>query len=475
MNISNATKAEYFNSDVDKELIVTFPDLNEGEGLVVDMEHIVYETMTLKESILENTSIEFVGCISSEFSVTLYGVTEELKNERVIVDIQVGDTDPIRLFYGIVDSVEMEANHNRRKITAYDLLYTIGNIEVAKWYNRLVFPKNGMKLGSMRTSLFDYIDAQIREKNPNIPPISQVDITLPCDNILIKKYYKPNTLQSINVIKAICQINGAFGIMNRGDANTAPKFEYRILTETGDREGAFPSDELYPPFYPGVINTGDKPTQEIAYYRGVDYQEFLVKPVDAITIRQTDEDEGYTYDPQELGDDGNRYIIQGNMFTYKLPKKTLKLIATSIFSNVSGFSYRPFESESDGMPWIECGLDNIACYVYDWEHDIYVKRKFTVFSRTMSGIQALKDTYVADGEQDQKLFISDIRSQINVINQKTENVEVDLSDYYNKEEINEMLENLEPTGGWSVESVSTLPAQGQPNVLYLVQGEVVVN
>ena len=463
MNVSQETKEKYFSSNVDKELLVYFPDL----VLEVDMEHIVYETMSLKESILESNSIEFVGCIASEFSVTLYGVTDDLKGERIRVSLRVGNTEAIPIFYGVVDSVEMEANHNRRKITAYDLLYTIGNIEVADWYNTLPFPSGGITLGALRNSLFDYINEQI----PISMQVPQVQTTLPCDGLLIQKHYNPSTLQSINVIKAICQINGVFGIINRNGA-----FEYRVLTATGTVDGTFPSDTLYPSsdLYPGVINTGDKPSQNVPYYRGVDYQEFLVKPINALTIRQTDEEEGYTYDPDNLGKEANRYIIQGNMFTYKLPKKTLQLIATSIFLNVSGFSYQPFESESDGMPWIECGLDNISCYVYDWENDEYVRKTFSVFSRNMTGIQALKDTYVADGEQDQKQFISDIKSQIDIINQKTEEVEVDLSDYYNKTEINEMLEGIE-SSGWSVESVSSLPAQGEENVLYLIQGEVVVN
>ena len=461
MNVPQETKEKYFNADVDKVLIVNFPDLN----LTVDMEHIIYETMTLKESILENNSIEFVGCVASEFSVSLYGVRNDLKGQRVVVSIQAGNTDPIRLFYGVVDSVEMEANHNRRKITAYDMLYTIGNVEVADWYNTLPFPKNGIRLGDLRDSLFSYINSKL----PLHLRVPQAFATLPCDSIKVKKLYKPTTLQSINVIKALCQINGVFGMVNRFGT-----FEYRSLTTTGTDEGTYPSDELYPPFYVGIQHTGDRPSQYIPYYRNIDYQEFMVKPVDKLTIRQSDDSKGYTYDPTGQGE--NNYIIQGNMFTYKLSEDVLKRIATSIYPNICGFSYQPFDSESDGLPWLECGLDNVSYYLYDYEEEDYVERKYTILSRTLTGIQALKDSYVADGERDQKQFISDIRSQIDVLKRKTDeikdDIDTDLEDYYDKDEIDDMFENLPQ--GWSVESVEELPPQGQDQVLYLIQGEVVV-
>ena len=477
MNVPEETKQKYLDSSVDKQLLITFPDLNEGQGLNISMEQILFETMSLKESILENSSIEFVGCIASEFSISLYGVREDLKGQRIIVNIQAGNTDPIRLFYGIVDSVEMEANHNKRKITAYDMLYTVGNIEVAKWYKELIFPKNGMTLKAFRTSLFDYIDEKLRQKYPNTNiGVIEKDVVLPCDGIKIKKRYRPSTLQSIVVIKALCQINGVFGMMSRLDINGMCQFEYRILTQTDTKEGSFPGTTLYPPFIPGFQYTGDKPSQYVAYYRSVDYQEFTVKPVDSITIRQSDTDDGYTYRPPDVGEDANTYIIQGNMFTYKLPTKDLQYIASNIFQNVSNFSYQPFESESNGLPWLECGIDGVSYYTYDYEEQEYIRKNFFIFSREIKGLQSIKDNYSAEGEQDQRLFISDVHSQIDIINQKIEDVEVDMSDYYNKEEINEMFEQFEPgTEGWSVESVSSLPTHGEPQVLYLVQGEVVVN
>ena len=465
MNIPESTKAEYFDNAIEKQLVINFPDL----GLTVDMEHIVYESMTLKESIFDGSSIEFVGCISSEFSVGLYGVSQNLKGQRIIASIKTEDTDPIRLFYGIVDSVEMEANHNKRKITAYDLLYTAGNLELAKWYKKLKFP---ISLLNFRNSLFNEIDSQVYAKYGI--HFTQESVSLPNDWVQIKKRYNPSTLRSIDVIKSLCQINGVFGIVNRQGI-----FEYRSLSNTIDIEGAFPGstgEVLYPPFNPGVVPIpgGITPTQSIPYYRGFDYQEFVVKPVEMVTIRQDEEDDGRSY-----GYGANNYIIQGNMFTYKLSKSDLDRIALNVYLNVQGVAYQPVDSENDGLPWVECGVDNVSYYAYDYEQEDFVTKKYYVFSRTLSGIQVLKDNYTADGEQDQRQFITDIGAQIDLIKKKQ--TDVDLSNYYDKDYIDDnyydkdYIDGLDPGGGWSVESVSKLPSNPQMEVLYLIQGEVVVH
>lgn len=487
MNVSNEIKQAFANTSNPRVLDIYFPNLN----LSVDMEHIIQESLSLKESVLENDSIEFVGCVASELSIELYGVREELKGEIIEVKIKVRTsaedvtppvyTDPIPLFYGRVDSVELEANHNKRKITAYDMLYTAGNIEVADWYNSLNFGSRGITLGQIRYSLFSYINTKMYQLTG--VHIEQVYAELPNDEgFYIKKQYAPTTLRSIDVIKSICQINGVFGIINREVTNGTVKFEYRVLSNVIS-DPTYPSDTLYPPFTPGMyISTGDieHPSTYVEYYRSIDYQEYTVKPVDQITIRDNEDDKGVPY-----GSGSNNYIIQGNMFTYKLSEKDIKKIAGNIYPYICNVVYRPFESENDALPWLECGLDVVKYLQYDYEEsaeqgrDVYSEYYYYVFNRNMTGIQALKDEYTATGEQDQRQFLTDVNTRIETIKKQTTEIDVDLSDYYTIEEIEdnyydkEYIDNLDPSG-WKVESVSALPAHGEENVLYLIQGEVVV-
>lgn len=460
MDVSSEIKQLYKSDSTQKTLLVTFPDLD----LTLDVANICADSMTLRESILESNSIEFVGCISSVFELQIYGIYEKLKGERIEVSIQADNTEPIPLFQGIVDSAKMQTNKRYKKITAYDVLYTKGNTEVSAWYNSLSFP---ITLRDLRNSLFSYIG------------ITQAEIELPNDNISIKKQYDPKSLKALNVIKAICQINGAFGIINREGI-----FEYRILAES-IVAATYPSTVLFPstglhPMNPtsqaSSVAAAEIKAESFAYYKTVDYEEYEVKPVDKLTIRQNEDDKGVTY-----GSGTNNYIIQGNMFTYKLAKDVLAVIAENVYKNIQGISYHPFTSVNNGLPWIECGVDAVSYYVNDYYPGIErntnepAQKSFYVFSRELSGIQALRDSYNAEGEEYQTEFITDLQTQIDTIKQNiSKDVDSKIEDYtYSKDEIDSMI--IESGGGTvNIISVDVLPANPDSNTIYLIRGEVIV-
>lgn len=468
MKVSAETKQAFKENSIHKQITLKFPNL----GLTIPHEQIYSESMRMRESLIDRKSIEFVGCISSSFEIQVYGVKQKLKNEKITVSINSGETEEIKLFNGYVDSAKMQTNKNYKKIIAYDELYTKGNIDVAGWYKSLSFPAT---LRQIRDSLFAYVG------------ITQVETELSNDEITIQKQYEPNTLQALSVIKAVCQINGAFGIINRNG-----QFEYRILGEIKDT-GTYPSMTLFPALgtFPGAgsVSSGynEVTPEEFSFYKNVHYEDFDVKPVDKITIRQEENDTGVTH-----GQGTNNYIIQGNMFTYGLDTDVLSAIARNIYPDIQGFSYCPFTSQNNGLPFLECGVDAVAYMMVDYEElearqksrsartdgIPYKKQSFYILNRELSGIQALKDSYSADGEEYQSEFITDLQTQIDTIKQNAgTNVKDYVNDYtYDKETIDDMFENFEPGtgGGLNVESVVELPANPDQNTIYLIQGVVVV-
>lgn len=469
MKVSAATKQAYKSNSIHKELTLEFPNL----GLTIPHKNIYYESMRLKESIMDSNRVEFVGCIASAFEIQVYGVNEKLKNELIRASIKTEGTEIIKLFEGYVDSAKMQSNKNYKKITAYDVLYTKGEIDVANWYKSLTFP---ITLKNLRDSLFNYIG------------ITQAPITLPNDSVMIDRQYDPKSLKSLNVIKAICQINGAFGIINRNGL-----FEYRILAQN-IIDAVYPSVSLFPStgLFPADPNVAMAVAERLAdeveaeafsFYRNVDFEEYEVKPVDKITIRESEEDAGITYGTGE-----NNYIIQSNIFAYGLSKDVLQQIAKNIYKNVRGVSFRPFTSSNNGLPWVECGVDAVTYYVTDptgtgvmplsdntdASENMNVA-SFYVFDRELTGIQALKDSYSAQGEEYQSEFITDLQTQIDTIKK---NQGADMSyiedNYYDKDYIDDMFENFGGGGIANIIKVNEIPIPYETGTLYVVPGMVIV-
>lgn len=468
MNVLEATKSAYMNSS-HKVLKLHFPELE----LQVENNQIYGESLRLTERLVDGKRFELVGCISSLLEIQINGLVQDVKGKRIEVSITADETEEIPLFHGIVDSAKKQSNKNFKQIIAYDELYTKGNIDVAAWYNSLTFP---ISQRDFRYSLFAYIG------------LEQVERDLPNDSMTITKEYVPTTLQAISVIKAICQINGAFGIVNRYG-----KFEYRILTDFLADDGAYPGTTLYPPFYPGIgAVEGEAATEAkpISFYKKVDYEEYSVKPVEKVTIRQTDSEVGVTY-----GEGTNNYIIQGNFFTLNKSAEELTSIAQNIYGSIAGVEFVPFSAENSGYPYIEVGKDAVSYYAYDFEasqkartEDIYTEKMFYVFKRTLSGIQALKDVYSVQGEEYQTEFITDVSTRVEQIKQSL-SVEVNnqlasniskytytkdemAERYYTKQEVEELIKKaLEEY--WL--SVDELPeGHENTNKWYVVQGETVV-
>ncbi len=478
MQVSDNVRTAYHKDTITKHLSLYFPEIDKE----ISGEPIHQESMHLSESLVDSESIEFVGCISSKFKIRVQNFTDDLKGRKIIVRIWTDGTEdePITLFNGIVDSSIRQSNRRVNEITAYDELYTKGNTEVAAWYKSLIFP---ITLKNLRDSLFNFIG------------LEQVETRLPNDGVTIQKQYDPNTLQALAVIKAICQINGACGIVNREG-----KFDYRILGDivqtSYPSETLFPSNELFPSDRDVAEAVAARIADDIgaeyfSFYEEVQWEEYEVKPIDKVTIRQSEDDAGVTY-----GYGKNNYIIQGNIFTYGLSGAELRSIAGNVYNSIGGFAYHPFDSKNNGLPFLECGLDAVSYYVINWEETIrnensrtrstgdivYEQKPFYILNRELTGIQALKDSYSAKGEEYQSEFITDLQTQIDLIkwNQQDDNKEY-VKNYvgnytYDKDTIDSMFDSFEPgTGeGLNVESVAALPANPDENTIYLIQGKVVV-
>lgn len=382
LDVSAEVKSEYATPSSAKTLVIYFPELD----YTVPYNTVHSESLTVSEAIMDNDTIEFIGCIPSKLQVSIQNFGEDVADKEIHVSIFTENTEeePVPIFKGIVDTVTQQSNKQIKEIVAYDFLYTKGNIDIAQWYieNFIGDWENGTTLKTFRDSLFEEIGLDV------------VETELVNDSLFFYKQYSPVNMKALDIIRYICQINGVFGIMNRYGV-----FEFRRLKPIAQSTPIF-----------------------VSFYKEADYQEFSVKPVDLLTIRQSDQVEGVSYG---LGD--NNYIIQGNFFTLNLKDSQLLPLAERLYPIISGISYVPYKATQVGYPWVECG-DVIAYDVYDFEasqeqgEDVYTRMNFYVFDRYLKGIQALRDTYEAQGEKEQTVFITNINAQIETVKDQIEEV-----------------------------------------------------
>lgn len=364
INVNETTKQAWLSDRKVNTVVIAFPNLN----LTFGIDDIDKDNFSLKESLCNADSMEFVGCIASSLKVAIYNITDNVKGEEITVTIKAGDTESIPLFKGFVDSVEIDADSRFKTIIAYDPLYNAGQVDVASWYARLPLP---MTLGEIRESLMAYVG------------LTEVEGTeLPNDDVTIYRTLEnPDTIQALTVIKSICQLNGACGIINRSG-----EFEYRY------------------------IQTSMQTSYSLPFFESLKYEEYFCNAIQRVQIRDTEDDAGVN-----TSNYGNKYIIQANMFAFELATDVLYSMANNILEKINGFTYHPMRSLQNGLPFVEVG-DTVE---YTVSSAGYGVDTFLILSRTLTGIQFCRDSFESRGTQNQSEYISDIQAEVEVLKRTT--------------------------------------------------------
>ena len=472
LKVGNKVKSAYFDESENKHLVVTFPEIN----LTLKHSQIKKESMEINEAILDQESIEFVGCIASQFKLQISSIKKKLKGKKIEVSIYTDSTSdkPVKLFSGIVDSDNRTGNKRSKEIIAYDMMYSLADEDVTSWFRtQVAYLKMGKKLTikKFRNDLFVFLG------------LTQKKRTLANDSFSIKQLVnlvgtedeeeadeeEEEKIYALDLIKAICQINGVFGIINRNG-----EMDYRRLGVEDEDDGAYPgvdpddkTNGLYLPFVPGIGVT-DIITDSTFFpsYKNVTYEDYDVHGITKVYVRQSEDTKaGYAGSDKKY-----KYIVQGNRFTLGTTKEEKREIAAAILNKVQGVTYTPFTAECTGLPFLEVG-DPVQFYVYDFEEsdrqkkDVFVLKSFYVLSRTLKGIQSLTDTLTAQGEEKQRRFVSDlgVREDVSTASLKEKTDKQD-----------ERIKSLEDAAenGLKVESVTALPALPDANTIYLIQGTV---
>lgn len=366
------------NGNTDRQILIEY-----DTGSLTNNE-IPMDEISIEESICSEDYLVFGSCEASVLKFTANNVFEELKNKWLNVTItpRGAESNPFQIGNYKVYSDVPTADRTRRNVVAYDALYDILNTDVAKWYNTLLPDKNSkVSLREFRDSFFEHFE------------IEQEEIELVNDSMTVEKTIEPEELSGKTVINAICEANGCFGRIGRNG-----KFKYIYLEQS--IEGLYPAIDLYPSenLYPKepkgeIIGSG-------TYIPPLSYEGYTVKSITGLHIRQEENDLAI-----EVGTSENPYVIEGNFLLYGKSSSVLKEIAENILGKITSITYRPFSTKAKGNPLIEVG-DAVRLNTKTQRIESYV------LQRTLTGIQALRDDYTADGTEYQPKKVNSVQRDI---------------------------------------------------------------
>jgi len=375
----------YRQDSIDKQLKIEF-----DSGTITNSD-IPSEQFELTESLTSESQLVFGSCEASEIKFRIYNVFLPLKDKWLtVLQTLDGDTSStLQIGKYKVYSDKPTADRGYRDVVAYDAMYDIISTDVASWYNGLTFP---MSLKAFRDSFFAFFG------------IEQIEVSLVNDSMEIDRTIDVQVLSGRDVIQSICEINGCFGHIARNG-----KFKYVFLETI--RGGLYPSNDIYPandlfPVEPNVQTVGkglyvDTPT----------YEDFTVKPIDKLQIREKEGDIGVI-----VGNGDNTYIVEDNFLVYGKSTEDLTVIAENMLSVIDGLEYRPFDATLVGNPCFEVG-DMVRLNTKYQIIDSYV------LQRTLSGVQALRDNFTAEGEEYQSEKVNDIQTEIKQLRGKSNTLE----------------------------------------------------
>lgn len=400
----------FLKSHVDKQLLIATDD-----GLFTATNpDINWENFELTESLCSESELRFGSCEASMVKFQIRNAFIPLAGKWLTITETLEENTDFPFQYGRykVFSDVPTADKEYRDIVAYDAMYDILNADVAAWYNTLLPNKEStVTLKQFREFFLRHFElAEV------LPKIGEDDAGNPLyglvnDSMIVGRAIQPEQISGKDVITAICEINGCFGHIGRDG-----KFYYIYLPQ--DIQGLYPANFLYPDHVPEEwdylpqAETGHLYPQDpkgewmgSGRYIKCQYEDYVVRQINKVQIRKEENDIGTIYPKTEPSDKDNSYIIQDNFLVYGKSTEELDAIAENIYRKIRGIVYRPFDAECPGNPCFEIG-DPLS---FTTKYKIV---ESYILSRTLKGIQSLKDSYSSKGLERRSQNVNSVQKSI---------------------------------------------------------------
>lgn len=165
------------------------------------------------------------------------------------------------------------------------------------------------------------------------------------------------------------------------------------------------------------------------------YEDYTVKKIDCVQIKNEEDDMGAV-----AGDGENIYVIEDNFLCYGKTAADLQTIVDNIYNTIKDVSYLPYEAEVLGNPCLEVA-DRVRVKARNKTIESYILK------RTIKGIQSIRDTYSATGEEVQSKNVNSVGKSIIQLKKRTNTlkrtVDETISEIYSLDESGEKISKIQ--------------------------------
>ena len=386
-----AIKQKLLDNTVSIDLLIEFTD---KKTKTLTSENILLDTLELTNSICDDSTLKFGGCISSQLSISVFGVDDELNNREIKVYIHQKYIDelypsntlypkteivgspasnlypyklvPVRvcIFTGVIDSSKRQQNRNVREIIAYDKLYQVSKINVYNWFYGVAYHTPKITIKDLKETLVDILESNGITLDTSIYD-SDDNYTLDLSYQLVEDICD-RKLTALELLESYCEITAHFAYCTGNGT-----IKILRLPQAGM--------ELVP--------------YEVKYYTDLTFEDYTVA---SITNARFPYNKNKTrnetiVDVSASGEKKNYYDSDNKLTAFN---KTDTIISNLIKPNGSllngwlFYDFRPFNANLFGRWWLEPG-DTITL---DTGADDIKKITTTIFSRTINGTAGLSVT-----------------------------------------------------------------------------------
>ena len=345
-NLTDAQKEQFFSGSP-KSLTLAFED-----GTTLTNEDIIQESMTLTQTITDTQNFSLGQVFSSEFRIKIFNDGTSYAGKWFSATIRVtGTSASLKIGTFKVESEKKSDDKLYKEIIAYDAMHDILSSDYAEWHNSLTFPK---ALSSYLAVFANHAGFTYR-----------IDGTLPNASMQVNRTFITGSYSGADVLRCILELTGWFAHIPQ----TKQLLIYPINMMDYTKWRSIPS--------------------EAVLLGGLKYEDFATSQVSCVHIR-TIEGDASGYHPSVTP--GHTYYITNNPLVSGKTSSELAVIAKNILNQIIQLFFHPYTMNCVGMPWLQPGdVINSNADADAWMYD------YPIFNRVLSGINALRDTYTANG------------------------------------------------------------------------------